>query len=315
MRRRSTEEAAEVIDATGLLVTPGFVDPHTHYDAQLFWDPRASPSNVHGVTTVIGGNCGFTLAPLRAEDADYTAPDDGQGRGHAARRARGGRAVGLGDLRRLPRRGSRATSASTPGSSSGHCALRRYVMGADAVGNEASADQLDEMQRVLAESLEAGGLGFSTTLSRTHSDGDGEPVASRWATTDELLALCRVVGEHEGTTLEGMTDGCLDRFSDDEIDLFATMSAAAAPPAQLERADHRLRGARARAPPARLPTTGPPSAAAASSPSPCRCRCRMNMSFLNYCALFLIPGWGEILAPAGARAHRQAAGPRDAGAS
>ena len=92
----------------------------------------------------------------------------------------------------------------------GHCALRRQVMGAAAVGQRGDpTTSRRRWSRLLHEAIEAGGLGFSTTLSFTHSDGDGQPVASRWASRDEVLALCAAVREHEGTTLEYVTDGCM----------------------------------------------------------------------------------------------------------
>ncbi len=112
----------------------------------------------------------------------------------------------------------------------GHCALRRQVMGADSVGQVATPEQVDTMRALLADAIEAGGLGFSTTQSFTHSDGDGEPVPSRWADADELLALCDEVGAHPGTTLEWVTDGCLKGFSPDEIDLMIEMSRRAGRP-------------------------------------------------------------------------------------
>ena len=288
------EEARESFDATGLVVAPGFVDPHTHYDAQLFWDPYATPSNVHGVTTVIGGNCGFTIAPLKDEaSADYIRRMLAKVEGMPLVALENGVKWGwetFGEyLERLD--GNTAVNA---GFLVGHCAVRRYVMGDDAVGNEATPDQLDEMARVLHESLEAGGLGFSTTLSNTHSDGDGKPVPSRWATKDELVRLCEVTGEHEGTTLEGIVQGCLDQFSDDEIDLLVAMSVAARRPInwnvltvdsrvpervtrQLE-ASTRAAEAGGRIVALTMPVLVP-----------------MNMSFGTYCALNLIPGWGEIL--------------------
>jgi N-acyl-D-aspartate/D-glutamate deacylase len=287
------EPAATVLDAEGLVVTPGFVDPHTHYDAQLFWDPAASPSNVHGVTTVIGGNCGFTLAPIKPRDADYTRKMMAKVEGMPLAALENGvdwKWESFGDyLGRLE--GNLGVNA---GFLVGHCALRRYVMGGESVGNEATDGQIDAMVALLRESIEAGGLGFSTTLSRTHSDGDGEPVPSRWSTRHEVLALCKATGEHEGTTLEGIVDGCLDQFADDEIELLVDMSVAARRPINWNvlTVDSRV--------PERVPrqlgaSTQAKEAGGRIVALTMPVLVPMNMSFLTYCALNMLPGWGDIL--------------------
>ncbi len=281
------------LDADGLMVTPGFVDPHTHYDAQLFWDPSASPSSVHGVTSVIGGNCGFTLAPLHAEDADYLRRMMAKVEGMPLAALEQGvdwQWESFDEyLDRLE--GNIAVNA---GFLVGHCALRRYVMGAEAVGREATDDELGAMVRELHSAIEAGGLGFSTTLSKTHSDGDGQPVASRWASEAEVLALCGAVRDHEGTTLEGIIDGCLDQFDDAEIDLLARMSAAGDRPLNWNvlTVDSRV--------PARVPRQLSAGDRAATLGGRVVALTMpvivpMNMSFLNYCALFMLPGWSDVM--------------------
>ena len=287
------ESAAEVIDASDLVVTPGFVDPHTHYDAQLFWDPAAASSSKHGVTSVMAGNCGFTLAPIAAKDADYTRRMMAKVEGMPLAALESGVPWNwstFGEyLDRLD--GNIGVNA---GFLVGHCALRRNVMGDEAVGNEASPSQLAEMISKLNDSIKAGGMGFSTTLSFTHSDGDGEPVASRWASRDEILALCRAVSAHEGTTLEYVTDGCLRGFSDNEIDLMAEMSLAARRPlnwnvltidsAEPERYREQLSALEHAA------SRGGRSVALTMP-----ILVEMNMSFGTYCALFMLPDWSEVM--------------------
>ena len=287
------ESAAEVIEAEGLMITPGFIDPHTHYDAQLLWDPTASPSSVHGVTTVIGGNCGFTLAPLIPGDGDYLRKMMSKVEGMPLAALENGTDWSWETfddyLGRLD--GNIAVNA---GFLVGHCAIRRYVMGPGAVGGEASADQIAAMRAELSRAIESGALGFSFTNSTSHSDGDGEPVASRWATHDELIALCEETGRHEGTTLEGIVPGCLDRFEDAEIELLGKMSAAANRPMNWNvlTVDSRE--------PDRVPRQisahdrsvqlgGKVVALTMPVQVP------MNMSFLNFCGLWLLPGWQQIL--------------------
>ena len=215
---------ATVIDAGGMLVTPGFVDLHTHYDAQLFWDPNASPSPLHGVTTVLGGNCGFSLAPLAPEHADYISRMMARVEGMPLAALRAGlpwdwSSFGewLGHLD-----GRIAVNA---GFLVGHSTLRRLVMGERAVGGAADARQTSRpWRRALHAALAEGALGFSTSQVHTHNDGDGQPVPSRAASREEMERLAAAVRDHDGTTVELIVPGCLNGFTEEEVDFLATMS-------------------------------------------------------------------------------------------
>ena len=287
------EDAREVVDGDGLLLTPGFVDVHTHYDAQLCWDPHASPSNLHGVTTVVAGNCGFTLAPLRTEDAAWTLEMMAEVEGMPLEALWGGvpaRWHTFGDyLDHLDGRlGVNAAFLV------GHCALRRHVMGDAGTGSEADPGEVAAMVALLHEAIEAGAIGLSSSQSFTHDDGDGRPIPTRSATTEEVLALCAAVGEHEGTTLEYITDGCLKGFTDEEVERLTAMSVAAGRPLNWnvltvdsrdpDAVEHQLRASEhaaangGRVVALTMPTLVP-----------------MNMSFLTRCALTMFPYWDTVL--------------------
>jgi N-acyl-D-aspartate/D-glutamate deacylase len=196
-----SEDARETVDATGRIVAPGFIDVHTHYDAQVFWDPKLSPSCFHGVTTIVGGFCGFSIAPLSKDAAAYLLPMLARVEGMPAETLE--LAVpwnweSFGEyLDRLE--GKVGLNA---GFFAGHSAIRRVVMGERAVGATATEEELEKMKALLGKSLAEGALGFSSTVSVTHNDADGNPVPSRWADDHEMVELARVVGLHEGTGIE-----------------------------------------------------------------------------------------------------------------
>ena len=195
-------DAARTIDADGKVVAPGFIDVHTHYDAQAFWDPTFSPSCYHGVTTILGGFCGFSIAPLTPEAGAYLLPMLARVEGMPEETLKAGVPwdwSSFGEF--LGRHEGRVLLNA--GFFVGHSAVRRVVMGPRANSDHATPEELKAMKALVGTSLAEGALGFSTTVSPTHNDGDGNPVPSRFASRHELIELAAVV-RHAGRT--GLAD-------------------------------------------------------------------------------------------------------------
>jgi N-acyl-D-aspartate/D-glutamate deacylase len=226
------ETAERVLDADGLVLAPGFVDPHTHYDAQIAWDPMLTCSPWHGVTTVIMGNCGVGVAPVKPATREILMQDlvnveaipydvmkagiDWQWESYGQyldaidRRGLGINVAGL--------------VAFTP--------LRHYVMGEASFERAATDDEIAAMRRLLREAMEAGAFGFTTTTSRNHVGYQGRPLACRNASRDELTGVARGLADVGRGAIEIiLNSGGMYAVSDDDIDLLRQITQASGRPA------------------------------------------------------------------------------------
>ncbi len=224
--------ARRVLDADGLLVTPGFVDVHTHYDAQLHWEPTASPASWHGVTTLLTGNCGFTLAPSKPPDLEWLLLMLSRVEGmSAAALATGVDFPGgtVGDF--LANLDGRV--AVNVGANVGHCALRRHVMGDDASERTATDDEVESMQQLLRGTLRDGAVGFTSSQLELHVAHDGRGVPSNHAAPEELLALSSVLAEFGRGSIEFIPRTFLTGYDDADRALILGMARRSGRPVHL----------------------------------------------------------------------------------
>jgi len=198
--------AKETIDADGLIVAPGFIDGHTHMDAQVAWDPQGSCSCWHGVTSVVMGNCGFALAPCKPEEREWyarclTAVEDIPTESMLAGIDWNWETFPeyLANVERLPK-------AINYGSYIGHSALRMYVMGKRALTDLATDDDVKHMRDLVRDAMRAGALGLSTSRANTHMTPDGSPVASRIADWNEIGSLVGVLAEENAGIFQAGPD-------------------------------------------------------------------------------------------------------------
>ncbi|HEY4910600.1 MAG TPA: amidohydrolase family protein [Methylomirabilota bacterium] len=226
---RVTGRGREEIDAAGLVVAPGFIDPHTHYDAQLTWDPLASCSSWHGVTTIVTGNCGFTLAPCRPRDRltlmrmlEYV---EGMSLEAMEKGIRWEFESFAEYLDALDRRGL----AVNVGAMVGHSAVRQYVMGDAAWERAATEEEIERMAHEVRTAMAVGAVGFSSTTNHNHVGAKGRPVPSRLATDEEMNQLAAAMGDSGRGVMEITIGGTRpDRVA--EVDRFVELAHAARRP-------------------------------------------------------------------------------------
>ncbi|MGH7771579.1 MAG: N-acyl-D-amino-acid deacylase family protein [Candidatus Binatia bacterium] len=226
--------AARTVDAEGLVVAPGFIDHHTHLDAQMLWDPYGTSEPQHGVTSVVMGNCGLTLAPVKEGDEEALVKSFVRVEAIPRFALEQGVCWGwhtFGDyLDKLE-----GKVGINVGGLVGHIAVRQYVMGEESVERQATAGEIQQMRRLVREAMEGGALGISTNRNERHMREDGKPVPSRLADDKELFALCDVLGELNA----GVIETILGRNRIEHFELYSSLARSTQRPIIWQSVQHR----------------------------------------------------------------------------
>ncbi len=220
--RLTDSTVRHVIDADGLDLVPGFVDIHTHYDAQLFFEPTASPSSWHGVTTVVSGNCGFAISPAKPQDMEWLVLMLAKVEGMSAAALFEGVPFGGGSFGDYIA-GWDGRIGVNAACYVGHSSVRRYVMGAAASERAATADEIAAMQVLVDQAMREGAVGFSTSQLDIHADHEGKPVPSNLATADEITALCSALAKYPQGVVQNLCRSFVDGLDDNDRALLPGM--------------------------------------------------------------------------------------------